>query len=101
MPNQVNQMGDGKWRETNSSDSTEICQSCLKRLSANLIIPAVIRLGSLERAYRLCRECNGELKKMILGYMGEVKPNDGGVAPAITCGPICKCSTSNILGGGS
>ena len=101
MPNLINQMGDGKRRDTNSSGTTEICQSCLKRMSANLIIPAVIRLGSLERAYRLCEHCNGELKKMILGYMGEVKPNDCGVAPEITCGPMCKCSASDILGGGS
>ena len=97
MPNQINQMGDGKWRDVNSADTTEICQSCLKRMSANLIIQAVIRLGSLERAYRLCEHCNGELKKMILGYMGEIKP-DPCESPDIKCGPMCSC---NILGGGS
>ena len=57
----------------------EICQSCSAKIEVFLAQERVTFtvVGGVTRSWVLCESCKGKLQDMVLGYMGELPPEQG------------------------
>ena len=89
-------MGSGMWKGANDT-STEVCQSCLETVLIDLSTKVSFTFGRMERVWQMCPKCSAALRRMVLGYMGEAKPEDGpeeipnGLGKVLKIEPDARC----------